>query len=1458
MPNRSRSKASPDPPQAAGEAFPIVGVGASAGGLEAFTALLRNLPADTGMGFVLVQHLDPHHESALTELLAKTTSMPVGEAAHDQRVQANRVYIIPPNTNLTMAQGVLQIQPRRQTRLPHHSIDIFLESLARDQHERAIGVILSGAATDGTLGLETIKAEGGITFAQDESARFDSMPRSAVASGCADFVLSPQNIALELARIARHPYVAGKARLIVAPGEGAEALGRDASGEPAGNDYRRILLLLRNHRDVDFSLYKPPTIERRIMRRMVLHRQATLADYATYLRGNTKELDALYADMLISVTSFFRNPEAFENLKRTVFVKPEPADEPFRVWVLGCSTGQEAYSIAMAFVESAEKAPRLRRLQVFATDINEALLEKARQGLYAKSLVADVSPQRLRRFFAEERGGYRVKKALRDMIVFARQDLISDPPFSRLDLISCRNLLIYLEPSVQKQVFPTFHYALKPNGFLFLGASESIGGFTELFEPVHKKHKLYFRKAGPTPAFHLAAPRQRTEYAGRREPLGAKTLTAPAQGDPGPAWRAGRNAEQEADRVSVDQFAPPGVLINADLQILQFRGKTSAYLEPPYGKASFDLLKMARGDLMLPLRAAINKAKKENKRTRKEHVGLQQDGVSRTVNLDVIPLKNLREPCFLVLFEEPNPTPSAAQPASVPEGSLKPSRAKPRDTALRIAETELAETREYLQAIQEQHEAANEELQSAHEEVQSANEELQSLNEELETSKEELESANEELITVNQEMTHHIAELGQLNDDLTNVQKSAHLAIVVVGRDLSIRRFTAQAEKIAGLLASDVGRPIDHIRHPLVFPETGKARDLGSFAAGVIASVREDECEVHDTTGHWYSLRVRPYITADNKVDGAVLVLVDIDALKRNEQVIADARDYAEHILDSVRDPLLVLDAQLRIERANHAFSSMFRIAPAAVVGKSLFELGNRQFEIPRLRILLGEILPQNTRLENFEVEDDFQQLGRRCMLLNARCVDDPVHGTARILLSFEDITQRKSTEEEIRQLAFHDALTALPNRMLFSVQLAQAIQHAKRECTHVAALFLDLDHFKRVNDTLGHTMGDLLLQGVAQRLSHCVRGEDSVTRGEPGHSASVARLGGDEFIVMLTDITEPRDAARVAQRIIEAFRKIFSISGHEISVSASIGIALYPADGDDIETLLKHADAAMYHAKGLGRGRYQFYNHAIYAAGLARLELENDMHSALEKDEFVLHYQPVWDDASGQVIGAEALVRWQHPGKGQLMPSEFITVAEETGIINALGAWVLASACRQNRAWQSADMPPVPISVNISSVQLRQPDFSGLVKQVLLDSGLAPQYLMLEVTESLLIEDLDAALLALQQLRELGIHIAIDDFGTGFSSLMYLKRLAVDTLKIDQCFVKNVGTDQDNAAIVSAVIALARELKLNVVAEGVETQQEREFLQARGCSHMQGFLFGQPLPALQFANLLSSPTSLQ
>lgn len=1004
----------------------IVGVGASAGGLEAFSLLLKNLPIDTGMGLVLVQHLDPQHDSVLTHLLAQTTRMPVIEVTNKLRVEANHVYVIPPNTNMSIVKGVLQLQKRESGRGPHHSINHFLESLAHDQSEHAIGVILSGTAIDGTVGLEAIKAEGGITFAQDKTAKYDSMPQSAIVAGCVDFVLSPEKIASELARIAKHPYAGRADRNLqcpeddttvtstlaakrVLPANGTKRSALDLVKSTAiENGFSTILQLLRNHSGVDFSCYKSNTIHRRVTRRVVLNKLETLTAYAKFLKGNARELDLLFSDVLISVTSFFRNPDAFTTLKSKVFPKlcqPDRTD-PLRVWVLGCSSGQEAYSIAMSYLEYTSKTAQPLRMQIFATDLNESLLNRARHGLFPKSLSLEISPERLNRFFVEEDGGYRINKTLREMCVFARQNLISDPPFSRMDLISCRNMMIYLEQNMQRKAFPTFHYALKPGGFLFLGASESVGQFTDLFESIDKKNRIFSRKRGPTPAINKHFPAQSPKRTLHASPKAALPAGFPAE----------LNAQREADRVAVNQFAPPAVLINADLQVLQFRGATRAYLQLPKGKANFNVLKMARQGLMLPLRAAIKAAKDKDKVVKRKNIRVGGEENAQLVTLVVIPLKNLKERCFLIVFETPDrhaiPPYKSKGRAEKKAGPAKRSSADRNRESRRLAELEreLAESRDYTQAIEEQYEAANDELQASGEEVQSANEELQSINEELETSKEELESNNEELRTVNDEMANRNFELNALNNDLNNLHLSVNMAIVLLAKDLSIRRFTAQAATTFNLQAGDIGRPIGIIKHNLDLP------NLDQLLLEVVETATPREREVKRRDGASFLLRILPYLTEDKRIDGAVLVVVDIDALKRAEGALRESEVRYHRLFEAAKDGIIILDFEsCKITDANPFVLEFLGYRKEELIGMELYQVGllkDAAASIAAFRTLKEkgfiryENLPLETKAgERREVEfvsNVYQEGERNVIQCNIRDVTERVKAAADLRNSEE------------------------------------------------------------------------------------------------------------------------------------------------------------------------------------------------------------------------------------------------------------------------------------------------------------------------------------------------------------------------------------------------------------------------------------------------------------------------
>ncbi len=951
---------------AAGSSLPfIVGVGASAGGLEAFTELLSHLPDDTGMAFVLIQHLDPSHESHLTELLSKASKMPVSEVKGETRAEANHVYVIPPRCNLGISDGVLQTPPRPRTgrNMP---IDSFLRALAADRGSKAGGVVLSGTASDGTQGLRSIKAAGGITFAQEMgTAKFDSMPRSAIAAGVADFVLAPAGIARQLVAIVRDFQI---------PVESREAI------EPPGDpELAKILRLVRNATGVDFTHYKHGTLARRIKRRMSLRGFETLGDYSRDLEKNREEVNALCENCLITVTAFFREPAVFEQLKKMVFpalVENRGPKDPIRIWVPGCATGEEAYSIAICLMEFLDDTKVSLPFEIFATDISETAIEKARFGTYTGAALAHVSAQRLARFFNRTERGYQVAKIVRDKCVFARHNLAQDPPFSKLDLISCCNVLIYLGDVLQRKVWSILQYALKPTGFLVLGPSESIGTFSEAFHQVDKTNKIYsMRPAVGSPALPLREGR-RTEG---RVDLREKSADG----------RTGPDVLREADRLVLAEHGPPGAIIDDRMNIIQVRGRTAPYLELSPGEPSQNLLKLVREGLIAGLGKAIRAARQRNAVAKEEGFRIEDGGQLKDVTIKVTPFRSSsssKERYFLVLFEDAEQTSGTA---------LKQKPATQENGGSARLQRELIATKEYLQSVVEDNATTLEELRAANEEAQAGNEEL-------ETAQEELESANEELNTLNEELKISNVEFSKVNRDLTNLLESISIPLVMVGRDLRIRRFTRAMEPMLNLIASDVGRSITDLQPQMELP------DLRRLLLDAMEGGNRQPRDVRDSHGRWYSLRILPSRGPDGKTDGAVLMLIDIDAAKRG-------LDFAEAIVETVREPLVILNQNLQVLKANKTFYTTFQTAQEETENRLIYDLGNGQWNIPKLRELLENILPAHATFRDFEVTHDFERVGRKVMLLNASEIYNPNAQARTILLAIEDATERKQAEEALR-----------------------------------------------------------------------------------------------------------------------------------------------------------------------------------------------------------------------------------------------------------------------------------------------------------------------------------------------------------------------------------------------------------------------------------------------------------
>ena len=789
--------------------FPIVGIGASAGGLEALESLVRRLAVD-GMAYVIMQHLAPTHESLLTEILARNTPMRVATIHDRLELEVNVIYVAPPNADVTFERGQFRLL-KPSDLIPKHSIDLLFRSLAAEMGTAAIGVVLSGAGIDGTRGLREIKDAGGITFAQEpSSAGQASMPQSAVDAGVADFCLTPAEIGDELMRLGTHPFVARRRSAAFFPPEALASI------------FKR----LKTAYGVDFSAYKQSTLERRIARRMALQKLESIEDYLKFLDSSSGELATLYGDVLIGVTEFFRDIEPFQYLKDTIFPRlfeKRGPEQPIRIWIAGCASGEEAYSIAICLLEYLGDRVANYRIQIFATDIDDDALATARVGMYPASISLDVSTERLQRFFLRTENGFQVARQIRDLIVFARHNLGKDPPFSRLDLVTCRNVLIYMQVALQRRVLRVLHYALNPDAFLLLGTSESVGDAADLFSLVDRQVKVYQKKNAPSAVvFDFGSGMEREVM---RFPIvrGADHRTAVT-------------IQQLADRKVLEKYAPPGVLLNEQNEVIQFRGATGPFLAPTPGTATFNVFKLARPELLPELRSTVQHANDDGLPRSSAEIPAWDPAIG-PIMIDVVPVHDTssERKCLLVSFRT-----SSAKAEPGPSLTTPPSP----DVRVQNLERELVTTKDYLQTTVHELEGSNEDLQSANEELQSSNEELQSANEELETSKEELQSTNEELATVNDELQNRMSQLAISNDDLQNVLSHVTSAIMLVGMDLRLRRFTASAEAILNLMSSDIGRPISYIDTML------KPAQVEQSVSETIRTMSVHEQRVPDRGGH--------------------------------------------------------------------------------------------------------------------------------------------------------------------------------------------------------------------------------------------------------------------------------------------------------------------------------------------------------------------------------------------------------------------------------------------------------------------------------------------------------------------------------------------------------------------------------------------------------------------------------
>ncbi|GEM_PF-1107905 len=1508
-------------------------IGGSAGSLAAIRSLFETLPADCGLTYLVIQHQSPLHHSHLDDVISRWTSMPVQQASDGAELLPDHVYIGQPGHPMTLQGNMLHLAQPDALADPHKPIDFLCQSLAAVFGQDAALVILSGTGHDGTLGAKDIKQAGGIVIAQNpSSAGFDGMPLSILASDLADGVLTPDDIAYTLChwgktgQIERH-------QADIAPIESGQQV------------FDAILALVREHAHNDMSDYKPNMLRRRIERRMSLRHAQNLDAYLKILRQTPAELDQLARDMLIGVTAFFRDPEAFQIIEQNVIpglCKDKPANEAVRVWLAGCSTGEEVYSVAILLMEWFAQHNLPPQIQIFATDIDDAALEVARAGVYSQEALSGVSAARLQQFFKEDRQGYRIAKTVRETIVFASHNLISDPPFSRLDMVVCRNLFIYLNNAVQKKLLSLFHFVLNPGGCLFLGSSESIGSVARHFKITSKQWRIYQ---------HLATAPRRLPVL----PITAGMAVRRVDTDNETVADLGALAGRERIyRQLLDQHGPAQILVNSRFELLFVSGDTSAYLSVPTGQASHDLLKMVKPGLYMALRSAVNGAQWNHVKTiisttdHERHVRIEVTPISTTEQHDLL----------LVCFSA--------------EMNATPPTATGNHWGMQQLVQELNATREDFQRTIEQSRISSEEMTAANEEIMAMNEELQSANEELESSKEELQSLNDELVTSNNNLDARVAEAIELNIDLKNLINSAEMATVLLDEALHIRRYTPACTQLMRIIPGDIGRALDDVVR--LFSDSNLSDDCMKVLHGELIPDRE----IRNADEHIYLRRILPYRDSKGLIIGVVLTFPDITSIKQTDQLLRERAQKLQWQADllSRAAPVIGRDLQNHIIYWNKGAEELYGWTEAEALGKVTHELLQTGFPAPLTQIRAelmknglwkGELThtrrngttvvvdsrwtlyrndageaeaivevnndisrrlqavaslreseamfhtmldcaydweywigaddkfvymtPSVERLTGY-LADDFERnpalinsiifakdadLWQRHLQQSEKWADDQlttleirivrkdgdirwVNHTSRPVIregkylgrrvTVRDITERKRAEEQIRELAYFDPLTRLPNRRLLMDRLKHALAASRRSLQYGVLMILDLDYFKSLNDTQGHDIGDLLLIEVAHRLTNSVRQEDTVSR-----------LGGDEFVVLLENLgSSAHPAANEAESVAEKIRATLSLpytlnhADQDYVNTSSIGLTLFGDVDCSPDTLLKQADVALYQAKDAGRNTVRYFNPAMQAAINARIAMEDALRRGLDRHEFRLYYQPQVDQ-EGRVTGAEALIRWLDPKLGLIPPAIFITLAEETGLILKIGQWVIDTACMQLKAWeQDPHCSHMQLAVNVSARQFHQPEFVEQVLQSVRVSRINPKLLKLELTEGVVLDNIEETISRMHQLQKTGISFSMDDFGTGYSSLSYLKRLPLEQVKIDQSFVRDIPDDPNDSAIVQAILAICKSLDVHVIAEGVETEAQRTFLLHNGCTAYQGYLFGKPMPIEEWERFCDNP----